>query len=451
MRIFKIISILLAVMVILSGCTVTINGEEVDAFDFGDFFGSTKLETDTQKEEIEAAKYKEVEINGNAADVKILAGKGDKITAVFHKEIESFGSRSLIDDVRLEVKEESNKVILNVVYVTGTSVKSETRERDGVVVHNSIIFNGLKVRRMNLNLEVTIPEQLENVKVTSGSGEIYVDELKDKANITVISGSGDKVLGNIGAEVVKIHSGSGSLSLDNLTANEAEIVSSSGNKALGHIEAETVKIHSGSGGLSLDNLTAGEAEIVSSSGNKTIADVQVEHMEIKSGSGKMEIRKVNGDEIIITTSSGDITAQTVQSDLRMSAGSANIDILEYEGMLQLNASSGDVKVSSGRFREGTILTTGSGDISLDGTFEESAKAYECNTSSGDVTITIPADYPFNIDARSSSGRITCDFRDVEKLNDFERRRDTELEAKVNGGGTPFRVRTGSGRINFLRR
>ena len=395
MKKFVVIGVLLIFISFMSGCTVTINGQEVGATGFSDVFGKTKLEKDTQKEEITLNEQREIEVICNSGDVTVRTTKADVVRAVLHKEIESTGTRPLIDDIFLDVREEDNKIVLEVQYASGSSMKSETKEKDGIVVYQSMVFNGLKVRRMDLNLEVELPEQLQQIEVKSGSGEIDIDGLKNKSVLNVISSSGDKTLKNIQADTVNIEAGSGNLDLQHLAAEEAAIISASGDKRLADIETDILEIQAGSGNLKVDRLKARSAKVQSNSGDKILTDMTAGTVHIQSGSGTLTLNEAVADAIEITS--------------------------------------------------------GSGDIHLSHAFEETPDGYRVHARSGDVRLYLPEDFKFDIDASTLSGRISCEFDNTEiKFND-DRSRDSEVEGKVNGGGTPFSVRTGSGRIHFKKR
>lgn len=395
MKKFVVIGVLLIFISFMSGCTVTINGQEVGATGFSDVFGKTKLEKDTQKEEITLNEQREIEVICNSGDVTVRTTKADVVRAVLHKEIESTGTRPLIDDIFLDVREEDNKIVLEVQYASGSSMKSETKEKDGIVVYQSMVFNGLKVRRMDLNLEVELPEQLQQIEVKSGSGEIDIDGLKNKSVLNVISSSGDKTLKNIQADTVNIEASSGNLDLQHLAAEEAAIISASGDKRLADIETDILEIQAGSGNLKVDRLKARSAKVQSNSGDKILTDMTAGTVHIQSGSGTLTLNEAVADAIEITS--------------------------------------------------------GSGDIHLSHAFEETPDGYRVHARSGDVRLYLPEDFKFDIDASTLSGRISCEFDNTEiKFND-DRSRDSEVEGKVNGGGTPFSVRTGSGRIHFKKR
>ena len=451
MKKFVVIGVLLIFISFMSGCTVTINGQEVGATGFSDVFGKTKLEKDTQKEEITLNEQREIEVICNSGDVTVRTTKADAVRAVLHKEIESTGTRPLIDDIFLDVREEDNKIILEVQYASGSSMKSETKEKDGIVVYQSMVFNGLKVRRMDLNLEVELPEQLQQIEVKSGSGEIDIDGLKNKSVLNVISSSGDKTLKNIQADTVNIEASSGNLDLQHLAAEEAAIISASGDKRLAAIETDILEIQAGSGNLKVDRLKARSAKVQSNSGDKILTDMTAGTVHIQSGSGTLTLNEAVADAIEITSGSGDIKVQKVKADVRFSASSANIDVGSYEGKVELETGSGDVWIKEGLFKKGSSFRTGSGDIHLSHAFEETPDGYRVHARSGDVRLYLPEDFKFDIDASTSSGRISCEFDNTEiKFND-DRSRDNEMEGKVNGGGTPFSVRTGSGRIHFKKR
>jgi DUF4097 and DUF4098 domain-containing protein YvlB len=83
--------------------------------------------------------------------------------------------------------------------------------------------------------------------------------------------------------------------------------------------------------------------------------------------------------------------------------------------------------------------TGSGDITASG---KTTGDWDLRTGSGNVTLDLPQDSSFQLDARTSSGDIKVD-HPVTMQGSMNRH---EVKGTVRGGGALLAVRTGSGDI-----
>ena len=140
-------------------------------------------------------------------------------------------------------------------------------------------------------------------------------------------------------------------------------------------------------------------------------------------SGDIRVGQTGGD-VHVSTSSGDIEVQVAQ------AAQGEVDVV---------ASSGDITITGAH---GPLHTrASSGDIVVDG---QPAGKWELAASSGDVTVRLPANASFDLDARSSSGGIESN-HPVTVNGRLGRRR---LQGQVRGGGARLDVTTSSGSIRI---
>jgi len=163
----------------------------------------------------------------------------------------------------------------------------------------------------------------------------------------------------------------------------------------------SLNVQSGSGDLSVEG-THGAVEGRSGSGDVKIHDVQGS-VSIHTGSGDAKFEGITGDRVEIETGSGDVQLRDLHSALH--------------------------------------VRTGSGDIEADGA---PTGDWVLHTGSGGVTVKVPDDLGFDLDAHTSSGDISTG-RTVEAQGTMGR---GELHGKVHGGGVRLEVSTSSGDINI---
>ena len=148
----------------------------------------------------------------------------------------------------------------------------------------------------------------------------------------------------------------------------------------------------------------------------------------------------------------------VETQLRIQSGSGDVSVEGTHGSVKARSGSGDMKfkqIASDRveaetgsgdvqFREvrsSLRVRTGSGDIEAEG---EPTGEWTLQTGSGGVSLHLPSQVGFDLDARTSSGEVATGLP-IEAQGTLRR---GELQGKVRGGGVRLEVRTGSGDIHI---
>lgn len=177
------------------------------------------------------------------------------------------------------------------------------------------------------------------------------------------------------------------------------------------------------------------------------ADLRLSHLE-----GTLELEG----------SSGDIRARDIKGSWKsdFSSGDCRLDGFDGES-LEMHASSGDFAVRSVKARR-IVTETNSGDVRfLDADVEEFTaeatsgdieldeagarlKTVDISTSSGDVTLRLPADARFEASARQSSGDMRVDFSGGTQIQ----KGDSLVGYRRGERGARIRVRTSSGDLTI---
>ena len=109
----------------------------------------------------------------------------------------------------------------------------------------------------------------------------------------------------------------------------------------------------------------------------------------------------------------------------------------------LSSSSGEISVSG--MTGGVKAKTSSGSVSLD--FKEFSNDLEIRTSSGDVELYLTEAAQFSLEARSSSGDVSCEFA-ITLPGAGKRKGRNDLLGTVGEGTHRVYVRTSSGDIGI---
>ncbi|MGH9401285.1 MAG: DUF4097 family beta strand repeat-containing protein [Terriglobia bacterium] len=201
--------------------------------------------------------------------------------------------------------------------------------------------------------------------------------------------------------------------------------------------ATQLKTTSGSGNVEVEGVQ-GPVRAVTGSGNLRASGIQNELTE-STGSGNIHANSIRG-EVHLNTGSGTIEALGIAGPFYASTGSGNVTLQENtEGSGKVSTGSGNVRLSgvNGPLRVGT----GSGNIIAEG---QATGDWSLHTGSGSVSVRLPDNASFAIDAHADSGRIVTR-RAVTVQGTL---RKGSLQGVVGKGGPTLQLRTGSGDIQI---
>lgn len=206
-----------------------------------------------------------------------------------------------------------------------------------------------------------------------------------------------------------------------------------------------INLHSGSGSIAAEGVTAGFLNVTGGSGSIKLIDVKSGDINVKDNSGSVKFEGAWCDDAVIDSGSGSVALDALRGtslNVKVSSGSFHLDDSEFTGSITAKDGSGsihfngvkadkiDATNSSGSVNFTNVICTaemvvasGSGSVKLD---RCDAKDYDINASSGSVKAIILS--PKNINASSSSGSVN--------LPDID-------DSKATGN---MKIRTGSGSI-----
>jgi hypothetical protein len=204
------------------------------------------------------------------------------------------------------------------------------------------------------------------------------------------------------------------------------------------VPAET-ELHSesGSGNQTIEGIH-GKVEVEAGSGNLKISDIG-SGVRADTGSGEVQIEHVKGN-LHIKAGSGDIHAIDIAGGFEAHTGSGHVTLEQTApGAVSVDTGSGGMDLQGVR---GTLeATAGSGDIRAEG---EPTGGWTVHTGSGMVHLKLGSSAAFDLDARTSSGSVSV----AQPVTVQGSMGHKEIRGKVNGGGVPVHVETGSGNIEI---
>jgi hypothetical protein len=202
---------------------------------------------------------------------------------------------------------------------------------------------------------------------------------------------------------------------------------------------QETKLHSetGSGGTTVQGIR-GPVEASTGSGSMSIENTGTE-VTASTGSGSIELRNIKGN-LHASTGSGNISASGLGGAVTAGTGSGSIRIEETgAGDFDVHTGSGGIEISG--VKGAVRARTGSGNIEARG---EQTGEWRLHTGSGNLTVRLPQNAAFELEAQSSSGNIYTD-RPITVQGTIGKH---ELRGKVGAGGPLLELSTSSGSIRI---
>ena len=111
-------------------------------------------------------------------------------------------------------------------------------------------------------------------------------------------------------------------------------------------------------------------------------------VQASTGNGRVSIIETEG-AVNVSTGNGDVTVRNAKAMVHVSTGNGDVDVVTVEGPVEVSSGNGDidVRMSALRAKEDMAFHTGSGDVKL----------------------TLPANYNGELDASTGNGSIRSDF------------------------------------------
>jgi hypothetical protein len=292
------------------------------------------------------------------------------------------------------------------------------------------------------SLTVSGPLELE---VTSGSGNIYVrtgpdGEVQVHGRVRVSGGPWASLSGRSAEDRIREIERNPPIVQ---TGNRIEIGPRRGTDGWNGISVSyeivvpanaRVEARSGSGDLEVADVT-GPVEVSTGSGDINLGRIK-DDVTARTGSGDIELEGAASART--STGSGSVIARAVRGDLDARSGSGDIIAEQHgKGSVEVSTGSGNIELTGAT---GPLhVRASSGDITLEGT---PASDWDVSASSGSVRLRLPSKGGFDLDLRSSSGRIESAVP-ISVTGSQSRR---EIKGQVRGGGPRVHVSTSSGGI-----
>ena len=205
-----------------------------------------------------------------------------------------------------------------------------------------------------------------------------------------------------------------------------------------HFKAETT-----SGDVEIGDI-GGFLELKTVSGDISITTVK-DGVKCKTVSGDIYMIKINGN-VDIKTTSGDIEIEAIKGSVEAETVSGDIKIGAIKGSVEAETVSGDIDLEGFSQAKEIEIETISGYIAIQG-FLSPDGTYYLDSHSGKIKVAIPSDSVFELQTKTFSGEIECDF-ELKVSGKIDRKK---IQGVVGKGGANLNLSTFSGNIQISKR
>ncbi len=188
-----------------------------------------------------------------------------------------------------------------------------------------------------------------------------------------------------------------------------------------------LSIKTSSTAVKVDSLDFRNFTLHTSSGGLKAEGLKAENISITSSSGTIDIGKIDAKSLVMKGSTSSITIdECISDEVRIVASSGNVTLNRFDGDLDVKVSSGTVRIAYKDFENRHV---------------------HVETRSGNMTLELPQSAEFALDAKTSTGKILCDFPIVMAGNSGR----TKMQGKVGTKQNQVSIRVTTGNISILKR
>ncbi|MBI9051589.1 MAG: DUF4097 family beta strand repeat protein [Anaerolineaceae bacterium] len=217
----------------------------------------------------------------------------------------------------------------------------------------------------------------------------------------------------------------GSVELDDLDLTAFRLNTTTGGMKADHLNADDVSIRTTTGSIRINQLTANNLEIRGSTSGVSIDECVVETGVIKTTTGAIHVPEAKGD-FNIEASTGRVTfaMNTLQEHtIRIKTTTGAIQVNDGSGDFDLEASTGSVKLSMAAFQENNV---------------------RIKTTTGGITLQLPEDAEFSLQAENTTGSINSDFP-IQKISEHK------VTGEIGAASGSVTLKASTGSINLLKK
>ena len=178
-------------------------------------------------------------------------------------------------------------------------------------------------------------------------------------------------------------------------------------------------------------------DLQTSGGDVDVRNLNASVRATTSG-GNGSVQNVVGT-VTVHTSGGNIEADHIKGAAELSTSGGNIHVTDSTGDLDLRTAGGDLRMQNDDGRVHAVTLGGNIQARL-----RANRGISFSTDGGDITLLLPQNTRASIEAKTSGGRITCDF----PLSTMRISAGDHVLGALGGGGSPISLHASGGSIHI---
>ncbi len=168
----------------------------------------------------------------------------------------------------------------------------------------------------------------------------------------------------------------------------------------------TVEVRSRFGQVQISGVRGDSVSILCPSCQMTVETVRGS-LRCMGGEGAIHLRDVVGPQIYTESLSGAVSASRIEGEQLYVSRTGNVQLRDVRGRIEFNLQQGDFEIENGSgFLSGKTVAGRVVARMREWSFADKALI---ETATGDVSLTLPADFSAELDLRSRMGAVTSDF------------------------------------------
>ncbi len=256
----------------------------------------------------ELSEYSSLDIDVNAAEVRVVEGDGYKVKYALYED----------NEPTIGVEDKTLKI--------STSINSNTFSFE--------LFGNNAEENKSPYIEITVPAgtKFENAEISTNAGDIKLDGY-DITTLFIESNAGSADLSNLSVATLNIDVDYGQVDIDDIEADELKIKANAGSADITGLTAESADVDMNCGGLDISSSEIDSLTAKLNLGNAKVDETRIDKVDIDTNAGNVDLKMI-GEEadyyIDVDVSAGDFMLNGKKQESNYSANSGKERSIKVE-------------------------------------------------------------------------------------------------------------------------
>ena len=392
-----------------------------------------------------------VRIENSNGQVSVSPGSDNEIRVHLRKSVfedDEARARQIADEIKVEGGQEGKAKALTFVLKTNrddmssknyhfkTDIDVFVPKHVQLELRNS--FGGVNISGLDGKINVhssTGSSQQATLEVHDCSGTFLVSNEYIEARLTNLTGNlSVSARGRVTVQSIKgdvdVHNEYSPVEISDIDG-KVTVSDDEGSVNMKNV-SKSVVIDARGSNVTVNNLQD-SVKIISSHRRVVVSDVATD-VQLTSSYGSATLRKIKGN-VDINSDSDRLSLEDIGGYIKASAQGSSVNVNNAGGLVNISTSRKDVIVNN--FSKGCTVTNDNGDVTLS-TDSLGKDPIAVNGRNGDITMFLPSDAAFQLDAKAHNGHITSEFAGLGKTTGTG---DIAINGRLKTGGPKIVLET----------